>query len=179
MASTGTKWANSEVRVLLVLWAEPESQEELNRIHRNKLFFDKLADRLAQEAFHRRTAQSCRDKVNRIRGQYRALVDKLNLSGQDRDDDEPFWFKIVDGVLNKSTRPVASLDSGAVAGDDITDDILIFSSTLDEHLKRLDKVLTRRQENGLRVKGKKCSLLKKEVTYLGHVMCRDGIAINE
>lgn len=99
------------------------------------MFFDKLAERLAQEGFHQRTAQFCRDKVNRISGQYRALVGKLNLSGQGRDDDEPFWFKTVDGVLNKnpSTRPVASLDSGAVAGDDITDDILIFSSTLDEH----------------------------------------------
>lgn len=46
-------------------------------------------------------------------------------------------------------------------------------------MKRLDKVLTRLQENGLRVKGKKCSFLKKEVTYLGHVVSRDGIAVIE
>lgn len=44
------------------------------------------------------------------------------------------------------------------------DDILIFSWTLDEDLKRLNKVMTRLQENGLILKGKKCFFLKEKVS---------------
>ena len=59
------------------------------------------------------------------------------------------------------------------------DDILIFSKTFEEHLARLDKVLTRLQQHGLKVKGKKCELLRQEVKYLGHVVSREGIAVDE
>eukprot|EP00057_Strongylocentrotus_purpuratus_P016298 XP_011670772.1 PREDICTED: uncharacterized protein LOC105441399 [Strongylocentrotus purpuratus] len=59
------------------------------------------------------------------------------------------------------------------------DEILIFSSTLDEQLKRLDKVMTRLQDNGLRLKGKKCFFLKEKFSYLGHVVSRECIDVDE
>ena len=58
------------------------------------------------------------------------------------------------------------------------DDILIFSNTLEEHLERLDKVLTRLEENGLKVKRKKCHLLQREVVYLGHIVSKNGISVD-
>ena len=48
------------------------------------------------------------------------------------------------------------------------DDILVTGSTDDEHLERLEEVLKRAKEYGLRVKKNKCKFLQPLVEYLGH-----------
>ena len=55
------------------------------------------------------------------------------------------------------------------------DDILIASKTFDEHLNHLREVFNRLRKAGLRLKPKKCLLLRKEVPYLGHVISKEGI----
>ena len=59
------------------------------------------------------------------------------------------------------------------------DDILIFSTTMEEHLERLDCVLTRLNRFGLKVKGKKCQLFRDSVNYLGHVVSASGVAVDQ
>lgn len=59
------------------------------------------------------------------------------------------------------------------------DDILVFSSSVEEHLDRLDKVFCRLGEFGLKIKGKKCSLFRDQVLYLGHVIDSRGISVDE
>ncbi|KAL7831377.1 hypothetical protein SRHO_G00308800 [Serrasalmus rhombeus] len=56
------------------------------------------------------------------------------------------------------------------------DDIVIFSSTVAQHLERLDLVLGRLQREGLKAKLEKCSFFKQEVSYLGHVISSQGVA---
>lgn len=56
------------------------------------------------------------------------------------------------------------------------DDVIVFSSTVDEHLKRLDAVLSRLQQEKLKVKFEKCCFFRTEVNYLGHVITEDGVA---
>lgn len=56
------------------------------------------------------------------------------------------------------------------------DDIIVFSSTLAEHLQRLRAVLQRISNCGLKLKASKCALLQKSVTFLGHVVSGEGIA---
>ena len=56
------------------------------------------------------------------------------------------------------------------------DDILIFSSTFEEHLSRLESVFKRLETHGLKLKGSKCEFFKSSVTYLGHVMSESGIS---
>ena len=56
------------------------------------------------------------------------------------------------------------------------DDILVYASTFQEHLERLDKVFSRLSKAGLRLKLSKCSFLRKQVTYLGHNVSADGVA---
>ncbi|CAB4027585.1 Hypothetical predicted protein [Paramuricea clavata] len=56
------------------------------------------------------------------------------------------------------------------------DDVIVFSKTFDEHLERLDKVLTRLAQQGLKIKREKCSFLRKEVSYLGYVVSSDGVS---
>ncbi|CAG2243771.1 unnamed protein product [Mytilus edulis] len=58
------------------------------------------------------------------------------------------------------------------------DDIIIFSSNLEDHFKQLDEVLNRLREVGLKLKPSKCDLLKPEVLYLGHIVGQDGIKPN-
>lgn len=58
------------------------------------------------------------------------------------------------------------------------DDTNTFSATLEEHLVNLRKVLQRFREAGLKIKPKKCQILKKSVTYLGHTFSADGVSPN-
>jgi transposase InsO family protein len=55
------------------------------------------------------------------------------------------------------------------------DDIIIFSTDLDEHMKKLEKVFERLKEYNLKLKPSKCKFLQKSVKYLGHIVSQDGI----
>lgn len=59
------------------------------------------------------------------------------------------------------------------------DDIVVYSNTLEEHLKALGRVFERMRAHHLQLQPAKCSLLVSEVTYLGHKITRDGILIDE
>lgn len=56
------------------------------------------------------------------------------------------------------------------------DDVIVFSSTVDEHLERLDVVLSRLHQENLKVKLEKCCFFQTEVNYLGHVISKEGVA---
>ena len=55
------------------------------------------------------------------------------------------------------------------------DDFLIHSPDIDSHLITLEKVLSRLQQYGLKIKPEKCNILKTEVSYLGHRITPSGI----
>ena len=54
------------------------------------------------------------------------------------------------------------------------DDIIIFSEIPEQHLKHIQIVLTRLKQAKLSLKKSKCSLFKKELHYLGHLLTTDG-----
>ena len=56
------------------------------------------------------------------------------------------------------------------------DDIIIYSNTIDGHLKLIETVLERLQSVNLRLNSEKCSWFKKSVRFLGHIISEDGIA---
>ena len=55
------------------------------------------------------------------------------------------------------------------------DDILVASSTMEEHLLHLDQVLDAFTRAGLKLNPKKCLFAQAEVTCLGHRLSRNGI----
>jgi hypothetical protein len=55
------------------------------------------------------------------------------------------------------------------------DDILIFGKTLEQHNSRLCCVLDRLQDAGVKLSPAKCSFMKKETLYLGHIVGKDGL----
>jgi len=58
------------------------------------------------------------------------------------------------------------------------DDILIFSNNIEEHHIHVKKVLKRLLENNLVVKLEKCEFDKSETTFLGYVISKDGLKMD-
>ena len=55
------------------------------------------------------------------------------------------------------------------------DDIIISSTTWEEHLARLRQVFERLRHAGLKLGAKKCAFASKEVSYLGHRVTEEGL----
>ena len=55
------------------------------------------------------------------------------------------------------------------------DDIIIFSKTFDEHIKRLENVFKQLEKHGLKLKASKCEFFKNKVQYLGHTVSDEGV----
>jgi hypothetical protein len=55
------------------------------------------------------------------------------------------------------------------------DDAIIFSDSLEEHCKHLSEVFHRLIKNGIHLKAKKSELFRSSVSFLGHVVFREGI----
>ena len=55
------------------------------------------------------------------------------------------------------------------------DDILITGKDDATHLKSLEEVLLRLEDQGIRIKQEKCNFLQESVEYLGHLISSEGI----
>lgn len=54
------------------------------------------------------------------------------------------------------------------------DDTVVFSTSIAQHLERLEVVLDRLEREGLKARLEKCAFLQQEVRYLGHVISSRG-----
>ncbi|CAH8642613.1 unnamed protein product [Dicrocoelium dendriticum] len=55
------------------------------------------------------------------------------------------------------------------------DDVIVHGRSLEEHLDNLGLVLQHLHDAGLKLKPQKCQLLKRQVTFLGHIITPSGI----
>ncbi|KAL5573844.1 hypothetical protein UlMin_023441 [Ulmus minor] len=58
------------------------------------------------------------------------------------------------------------------------DDILIYSKTREDHEAHLELVLQRLKEHQLYAKFQKCEFWIEQVTFLGHVISKDGVSVD-
>ena len=58
------------------------------------------------------------------------------------------------------------------------DDIIVFGSSLQQHIENLQKVLHRLKQANLKIKIDKCEFLQKECEFLGHIVTQEGIKPN-
>ena len=58
------------------------------------------------------------------------------------------------------------------------DDILIFSTTLQEHINSLELFFRKLSEHNLKIQADKCSFMKRETEFLGHVLTTEGLKPN-
>ena len=50
------------------------------------------------------------------------------------------------------------------------DDVIIYSKSVEEHIRHVDEVLTALKKAGVTLKMKKCTFFSDTVEYLGHVI---------
>ena len=55
------------------------------------------------------------------------------------------------------------------------DDIIIFADSLEQHEERFQLVMDRLKKAQLKVQLEKCQFLKKQISFLGHLLAEDGI----
>jgi len=55
------------------------------------------------------------------------------------------------------------------------DDIVLYSSSLTEHAIKFEKLATRLRRANLKLQPDKCEFLRKEVSYLGHIIGENGV----
>lgn len=58
------------------------------------------------------------------------------------------------------------------------DDIIIYSTSLEEHISSISKVFSKLREANLKLQLDKCEFMKKETDFLGHVITTQGIKPN-
>ena len=58
------------------------------------------------------------------------------------------------------------------------DDIVIYAESIEQHSKKLREVFSQLRSHEIKMNPKKCQLLSKEVTYLGHSISAEGCRPN-
>jgi len=56
------------------------------------------------------------------------------------------------------------------------DDVVVFSSTFDDHVLRLQQVFDRLKQANLKLKASKCRLFQRKIKFLGSIVSQEGIA---
>ena len=56
------------------------------------------------------------------------------------------------------------------------DDVIMYSHTEEDHLRRLQAMFERFQEHGLKLKPSKCNFLRKQITFLGYEVSAEGMS---
>ena len=59
------------------------------------------------------------------------------------------------------------------------DDVIIYSTTFEEHIEHIRQVLRRLREKGIKLNASKCNLFRSEVKYLGRIVSNDGYRMDE
>ena len=122
--ATTANWTREETFKLISLWSEDVIQEQLEGCRRNSLVYRRIADDLREAGFAR-TLEQCRDKIKKLKGEYKKVRDKRETTGEGR---YPEWefFDALDNVLGPkhSTEPPTVVESFPQIGpDDETQDM--------------------------------------------------------
>ena len=116
--ATPVNWTREETFKLINLWSEDVIQQQLEGCWRNSLFYQKIADDLG-EAGYTRSLEQCRDKIKKLKGEYKKVCDKRETTGEGL---YPEWefFDALDNVLGPkhSTEPPPVVESLQRIGPD-------------------------------------------------------------
>ncbi len=126
--------------------------------------FTKLDLRNAYHLVRIRAGDEWKTAFNTPRGHFEYLVMPFGLSNS------PAVFQaLVNDVLRDMVDQFIYV---------YLDDILIFSSSLQEHVQHVRRVLQRLLENGLFVKAEKCAFHAQSVPFLGFIVSPEGVRMD-
>ena len=121
-------WTEDETLQLLDLWGDANVQAQLEGCQRNKRVYEKISKEM-EAVGYKRTAVQCRDKIKKLRAEYKRVKDHNGLTG--RGTRKWRYYDSIDAILGHrpSTRPPIVLDTSS-------DTILLDSKQSSEHSKR-------------------------------------------
>jgi len=90
----------------------------------------------------------------------------------------PFGLKTAPSIFQRFVNRVLGKARGTFA-EAYLDDILIYSSSWEEHLEHIAYVLNALQQAGLTVNISKCSFCKSKMEYLGYIISSRGVEVNQ
>ena len=110
--ASGASWSREEISRLIEVWGDDAVQAQLQECTRNQRVFEKISKALC-EAGYERTFQQCRDKVKKLRIEYKKVKDKHGKTGENRSDWE--HFNAMDAILGNrpATKPPVVIDTSA------------------------------------------------------------------
>ena len=76
-------WTDTEVYQLIDLWSDSDIQSQLEGCKKNRDVYEKIAKKLHDAGFNRNAVQ-CRDKIKKLKGEYRKIKDHNNETGNNR-----------------------------------------------------------------------------------------------
>lgn len=85
----------------------------------------------------------------------------------------PFGVKPATGIFQRELEKLLLGISGVV---NFLDDIVVTGATHQEHLSNLNQVLQKLSDAGFQLKKDKCEFFKEEITFLGHVLNKNGLS---
>ncbi|XP_072556397.1 uncharacterized protein [Paramormyrops kingsleyae] len=97
------KWTDEEVHALLSIYAEADIQREFDSTTRNDKLYRKISSRLAEMGVQH-TAKQCREKIKKMKQDYKKVKVHNNQNGSERKTNK--WFSIMDAILGH--RPAYS-----------------------------------------------------------------------
>jgi len=75
-----TTWQREETSKLIEIWADDRIQSELEGCHRNKDVYVHVSRKMC-DAGYSRTFKQCREKIKKLKKEYRKIKDATNESG--------------------------------------------------------------------------------------------------
>uniref|UniRef100_A0A672FNC3 1-aminocyclopropane-1-carboxylate synthase-like protein 1 n=1 Tax=Salarias fasciatus TaxID=181472 RepID=A0A672FNC3_SALFA len=104
----GSNWTDSEIVELLQLWSDESVQIELESSLRNQRVFDRIAHVLREKGIYR-TGDQCREKIKKMKLEYRRIKDNHKLRSWK-------FYDVMDRVLaNRPAITYSSLGGAVIA----------------------------------------------------------------
>ncbi|XP_035250058.1 zinc finger and SCAN domain-containing protein 29-like [Anguilla anguilla] len=104
-----TPWSVEEVQTFLGLVADERIQRELDGATRNEKVYQEVSELLAADGYQR-TFQQCREKLKKLKSDYRSIKDHNGRSGSYRKSWK--WFDQMDAIYGH--RPVSNGREGGL-----------------------------------------------------------------
>lgn len=92
------KWTDEDVQVLLNIYAEENIQKEFESSARNAKVYQKISARLGEVGI-RHSPQRCREKIKKMKQDYKKIKDYNRLNGANRRSGK--WFERLDAILGQ------------------------------------------------------------------------------
>ena len=103
-------WSDPQTLKLIELWSDDHVQRQLEGYKRNKAVFESISRRMNDAGFDR-TASQCREKIKKLRAEYKKVKDNNSQTGNNRKTCK--FYERLDSVLGSkpATRPPIVIDS--------------------------------------------------------------------